>query len=356
MILCPKCNTNNDIGSDYCGNCGAKLHDNSRNDNPVQISPNSTGTHTVLTEPISPQPPRRNRPRWQVLTLLVLLVLILGSVGFVIRTMTNNLAMRSTPTPTRVTATTHLMTTANVTTTTQTIASFQEKVAVPSYFDPGSPGWTQMEKDSSTSSLASINPNSGPGASQDPNYADQVTQAIKAGILVVGYISTSYAGTQDHTRTLAAAKQDVDSYYRWYPNIEGIFVDEVSTDCGKAYSSYYQPLYDYIKHKGGVAKVILDPGTNTPECYMSAGDIIVNFDDTYANYVNWFPDPWVSKYSASRFWQVIVGTSKANMPQAVALSKQRNAGWVYITDEAGANPFAALPSYWSNELLLVSHA
>jgi hypothetical protein len=352
MLRCPKCGSTNDPESSFCGNCGEKL---SISNGPAQvpstnlptISTTNTGPKRSVTDLSQPSlHPRRMPPFWQVIVLLIL-VLILGSVGFGIHAITSNSTpVQSTRTPTR----------SHVTATAQAKASTHEKVAVPSYFDPGSLGWTQMEQNASTSGLAIINPNSGPGTSQDQDYANQVTQAEKAGIIVVGYVSTSYAGTQDHTRTLTAAEKDVDSYYSWYPNIEGIFVDEVSTDCGKSYSSYYKPLYDYIKHKGGEAKVILDPGTNTSECYMSAGDIIVNFEDTYANYVNWIPSTWVSMYPANRFWQVIESTSQANLPQAVTLSKQRNAGWVYITNEGGANPFASLPSYWSNELLLVSHA
>src|SRR6266568_3633523 len=229
-----------------------------------------------------------------------------------------------------------------------------EKVAVPSYFDPGSL-WTQMESGASTTGLAIMNPNSGPGTSKDQRYADQVTHTEAKGIIVVGYISTSYAGTHNTTRTLAAAEQDVDTYYRWYPDIEGIFVDEVSIDCSSR-NSYYKPLYDYIKNKGGVAKVVLNPGTDPAECYMSAGDMIVNFDDSYAAYVNWTPTSWVSKYAASRFWQMIYGTSRADMPHAVAFSKNRNAGWVYVTDDGGDNPYDTLPSYWSNELSLVSQS
>ncbi len=229
-----------------------------------------------------------------------------------------------------------------------------QNVAVPSYFYPGSL-WTQLESGAPTVGLAIINPNSGPGASKDPNYANQVTSAEAAGVKVIGYVSTSYAGTQNTARTLAAAEKDVDTYYSWYPNIDGIFVDEVSTDCA-ARDSYYKPLYDYIKSKGGVAEVVLNPGTNTSECYTSAGDIIINFEDVYSNYVNWSPDSWVSNYPASQFWQIIYSTSASDMPNAISLSKQRNAGWVYVTDDGGDNPYDTLPSYWSDELSLASQS
>ena len=258
------------------------------------------------------------------------------------------------PNPPLPTKTVFVAPTRPVITATPTIVSLKQKIAVPSYFYPGSSGWTRMEQNSSTSSLAIINPDSGPGASQNQDYVDQVTQAKSAGMNVIGYVSTSYAGTQDHTRTLAAVERDIDTYYRWYPDIDGIFVDEVSTDCNKA-SSYYKPLYDYIKQKGEAVIVVLNPGTNISQCYMDVGDIIVNFDDTYANYVNWSPSPWVQKYPASHFWQIVAGVSSANMSQAIAYSKSRNAGWIYMTNEAGSNPFASLPSYWDDELQQASN-
>ncbi|HEY0752430.1 MAG TPA: spherulation-specific family 4 protein [Ktedonobacteraceae bacterium] len=344
MFSCPRCGTNNDVDSEFCGNCGEALHNSSSKEHATQIP--TTITNAPLT--LLPPPARRKRPRWQVITLLVILALLLGSAAFVAHTIIGSpkpaLVQTATPTLSHVTA------------TTLAVKPMQEKVAIPAYFDPGSPGWAQIISGAPTSNLAVINPNNGPGTGRDQNYADQVTLAAKAGVSIIGYVATSYAGTQDRTRTLLAAEQDVDKYYSWYPNIEGIFVDEVSTDCGSAYASYYKPLYDYIKHKGSLARVILDPGSDTAECYMSVGDIIVNFEDSYSKYVNWSPVPWVLQYPANRFWQVIIDTSGANMPQAVTLSRSRNAGWIYITDVVGGDPFAALPSYWSNELLLVSHA
>ena len=344
MIRCPYCDYDNAMSSEYCGNCGSKVRGASESDSSTQLpSADISATPPVL-------PVRRDkRPRWQVPLFLGLVVLLLlGAGGFVVHAMTSNHSPVPALTPT------HAARTVPVTTPTQTSVSFRQKVAVPSYFDPDTPGWSQMESGVPTAALAIANPNSGPGASADPNYAAQVTQAEKAGMIVVGYVPTAYAGTQNSTRTLKAVEQDVDSYYSWYPDIGGIFVDEVSTDCG-SYTTYYKPLYDYIKHKGGNPLVLLDPGTNTSECYISAGDIIVNFDATYANYVGWSPDPWVTKYPASRFWQIVTATSLADLPQAITLSKHRNAGWIYFTDVVGGgDPFSALPSYWSTELQLVS--
>lgn len=296
---------------------------------------------------------RERKTGIQILVILLLLSSIgLNGFQFIQRGMLSPFAIgavKSTPTPTQIVGGTRPTSAPSVSTATPPVpASFTQKVAVPSYFDPDSSGWSQMEQSASISSLAIINPDNGPGASQDQNYVDQVTQAEKAGMRIVGYIATGYA--KDATRSLAATEHDVDTYYRWYPNLNGILVDEASSDCGTPYSSYYKPLYNYIKQKGTDVTVILNPGTNTGECYMAAADIIVNFDDTYANYVNWSPDPWVMRYSADHFWQIIHATNLANMPQAIVYAKSRHAGWVYVTDRTEPDPFDLLPSYWNDEL------
>src|ERR1051326_8941561 len=32
------------------------------------------------------------------------------------------------------------------------------------------------------------------------------------------------------------------------------------------------------------------------------------------------------------------------------LAAARNAGWIYVTDDSGSNPWDTLPSYWTNEV------
>jgi hypothetical protein len=335
-IKCNNCGTQNDTSNDFCFNCGTSLKDTS---------------DPTLLRPHQPNPESRSLTRRPSLLIGITAIIIVGTLlggsiyGFTILSgKTHTQATSTAQAQTQKTVNTNVTHAA----TAQPNSSAPQKVAVPSYFDPGNL-WTQMESGAPTVGLAIINPNSGPGTSLDQQYANQVTQTENKGITVVGYVSTSYAGTQDTTRTLEAVEQDINHYYSWYPNIGGIFVDEVSTDC-KSLSSYYQPLYNYIKTKQKAAKVVLDPGSDTSDCYMSAGDIIVNFDDTYSNYIDWTPASWVFNYPASRFWQIIYSTNQTNMPQVLASSKNRNAGWIYATDNGGDNPFDALPSYWKDEL------
>lgn len=238
-----------------------------------------------------------------------------------------------------------LLVTANTSTT-----SLLQKVAVPSYFYPGESYWSQLESGAPTVGLAIINPNSGVGTARDPNYVTQTNSTKAKGITVIGYVYTSYG-----SRTAATIKAEIDQYYQWY-GVDGIFFDEVYyADCAKV--TYYQDLYNYIKAKGGQAKVVINPGINFPECMLATSDIAINFEDSYANYLNWKPSGWESTYPANRFWHLVIAATQAQMPNAIALAKQRNAGWIYVTPDVLDNPWDTLPPapYWSDELYRASH-
>ena len=162
----------------------------------------------------------------------------------------------------------------------------------------------------------------------------------------MGYVHTSYA-----SRSPAAARADVDAYYRWY-NVDGIFFDEASTDC--ANEGYYASLNGHVKAKGGIARTILNPGTAPGHCYASTADILVTFEGSYAQYLTSYSAPaWLEHYPASRIWHVVYATPSASaMTHAIRLSKVRRAGYLYVTPETLPNPYEVLPdgAYWSDEL------
>lgn len=226
-------------------------------------------------------------------------------------------------------------------------AAAAQSIAVPAYFYPGgSPNyWSQLDQ-AGPGALAVMNPNSGPGSAPDPNYVSAIESAEAAGITVLGYVYTNYA-----SRSLSTVESDVDKYYSWYP-VEGIFFDEASTSC--ATEPYYAQLNSYVKAKGGPARTVLNPGTQTNQCYASAADTLLTFEGSDSEYVNSYSAPsWVSSYPASHFWHVIYGTSTTSaMATAVQLSKTRNAGYVYVTSATLPNPYDLLPTglYWPNEL------
>ena len=220
-----------------------------------------------------------------------------------------------------------------------------QNMAIPAYFYPGS-YWTQMDQSSSRPEIAVMNPNSGPGYSPDPSYVSAIRAAQAAGITVVGYVDTNYG-----SRSLSAVESDVTSYYNWY-GVDGVFFDQASTDC--SYSSYYAALNSFVKAKSDTARTILNPGTQTSQCYVADADILLTFEGSYRSYVNSYSAPsWITQYSATHFWHIVYATARnAAMTRAVTMSKKRGAGYVYVTPDMLPNPYDTLPtgSYWSREL------
>jgi len=231
-----------------------------------------------------------------------------------------------------------------------TSAAAAQRVAIPSYFYPGT-FWTQLESAIPTVGLAIINPASGPGPAIDPAYVAQVNHTKSVGganVVVIAYVDTAYAA-----RPLADVEADIDTYYGWYA-IDGIFLDEVNSSC--ADEPYYATLDAYVKAKGGAGVTVLNPGIPVPECLASAGDILLTFEGSYAMYQSYLPMGWEQNYDPSRFWHLIYATSTVDeMATAVALSKSHGVGWVYVTQDTLPNPWDTLPSdpYWSAELARV---
>ena len=173
-----------------------------------------------------------------------------------------------------------------------------------------------------------------------------VHAAQAAGITVVGYVGTDWGA-----RSLSAVEAEVNAYYSWY-GVDGVFFDQASTSC--AYSPYYGMLNAFVKAKGGIARTILNPGTQTSQCYVSAADILVTFEGSYTQYVRSHSAPgWEASYAPSHFWHIIYDAPTTSAAaQAVQLSRQRGAGYVYVTPDTLPNPYDMLPtgSYWSSEL------
>ena len=101
---------------------------------------------------------------------------------------------------------------------------------------------------------------------------------------------------------------------------------------------------------------VINPGTPPDESYMSAADIVLSFEDTYANYGSAETPAWVASYAPSRFWHIVLSATQAEMETAVALARQRNAGLIYVTDQGPATAYQQLVTgaYWEAELAAVS--
>lgn len=232
----------------------------------------------------------------------------------------------------------------------------QARLGVPSYQDPGSTEWTAWAAPGAKAvGMMIVNLNNG----DDEGYYASVDQAIRTtrrqGIFVLGYTYTGYGA-----RDPKVVRRKIDAVYRNYL-VDGIFFDEAPTDCNASNPFlptqflYYEALTNYVREKAGARITVLNPGTYSPsDCWMGITNILMNWEDqglaTYrSDYVDF---PWVHKYPPERFWHIVYGMGAGETPAALALAKQRNAGWVYLTGEI-ANPYASPPKFWAAETAAV---
>lgn len=229
-----------------------------------------------------------------------------------------------------------------------TMPASAQHIAVPSYIYPGA-AWAKIDVGAPTVGIAIINPGSGPGTSPDPLYQRQVREARAHGLRVLGYVATTYGNKDPHK-----VEAEIDDYYRWYA-VDGIFLDEGANTPDKL--PYYKAIHDYIRKANPSSIIVLNPGTQTDEGYLDVADILLTFEGSYDDYIDKYHAPaWVDRYPSHRFYHVIYGAPTASdMENAVRLSRDRNAGWVYVTSEIMPNPYGALPpdGYWKGELTAV---
>jgi hypothetical protein len=216
-----------------------------------------------------------------------------------------------------------------------------EELAVPAYFSPG-PAWVQLDQSKPVPSTLVVDISGrGAGNSANATFRAAIDSARTAGIKVLGYIATAYA-----TRPTSVVENNVRDYKSWY-GVNDIFLDEVTPTTEQL--PYYQNLATYIHRLSPGSQVWLNPGTYPSEEYMSVGNVVMVFEGTYATYLSLQVPSWVDSYPASKFAHTIYDTSGSQLANAFRLAKSRHAGYIYVTDGSGSDPYSSLPSYWSNE-------
>lgn len=231
---------------------------------------------------------------------------------------------------------------------------------VPAYIYPEAGGaWDQMTAAASkVPVMAILNPDSGPGTSFDANYGTAVDHLRAAGGKVVGYVHTRVINSLD-LRPMADVQTEINDYRDWY-HVDGIFIDEMSNDANQAHLTYYKQVYDYIHATRPTWTVVGNPGSITPESYMTAkaADIMVLFEDE-TGYANYKAPTWQANYPANRFANLVINISTAAQMQAsVAQAASQNTGWIEVTNDsqfsADGDPWNSLPSYWNQLVTTVA--
>jgi hypothetical protein len=279
---------------------------------------------------------------------------------------------------------------------TSAFVATNQHTAIPAYWAPdteaGAEMFRRLAQNYPANDIVVINGRqSGPQAPFHAAWADAITAVHEAGALAIGYVDTGYYGvafppaTSQATRPdgpgaggtsiaawTAQITHDVDQWHNLYgtAGVDGIFLDQTIALCGTAtepdhYVDLYAAISDYISARYPDDHIIINPGMPVDQCYDDIADTIVTFENTYAVYtdannpLNQTPAWQLNHPDPSKFWHLVYDVpTEAAMRLAVAESKIRNAGYVYVTDDRlvvdGTRvvdfPWDTIPSYWDAEL------
>lgn len=219
---------------------------------------------------------------------------------------------------------------------------------VPAYFYPKAGGeWEKLARAAQEVPLIVIlNPANGPGRNANVDYQRALAGVRRNGGRVIGYVSTNYG-----RRPLENVFSDIARHLHFYA-IDGVFLDEMSTETSLLRLRYYAAIYSFIKTKNPNLLVVGNPGTTPPAAYLRdrKADIFVSFEDG-PGYQIYEGQEWMKRFPASNFAHLVHGTADfGTMLNFVKSASDKHAGYFYCTDDGEDNPWDTLPSYWQAEV------
>lgn len=216
---------------------------------------------------------------------------------------------------------------------------------VPLYTYPNHSSWVQIagiaKRYPRVHVVATINPNSGVGSAQNPDYVNGIRFLTSNNITVLGYVSTRYGG-----RSESEVKAEIDRYKQWYPELRGIFFDEMANQPGK--EQYYANLNKHAKSKEGFVFTVGNPGAPQIESYFrdTGVDNIHIFENVGYPAVAVLKQSWAGKYPRSRFGVIPYGVdndiTRARNFTSLVVGAEKIAGYVYLQTDSGSNPWDSL--------------
>ena len=213
---------------------------------------------------------------------------------------------------------------------------------VPLYSYPTESPWSAIASAKlahpSVTVIAIANVDNGPGTAVDSAFTSGIRALTTAGIVVIGYVYTSYGA-----RAAATVKADIDAWRRFYPTLNGIFFDEESNTTGGDTDD--RDLGTYVK-SNGMTLTVGNPGTDTGSAYINALDVTFIYESAGLPSTTMLAN-WGSSYSLKR---VGVIPYAANLDLAWVQRARSAVGYIYVTNDDLPNPWDTLPSYFANLL------
>jgi Spherulation-specific family 4 len=262
------------------------------------------------------------------------------------------------------------------------VPTSSEHVITTLYAQPTASAWSQVEAAAPTVSSAILDicaaNGSGSGGCAYPNpsipwteeppstWATLITTLQGDGITPLIYIATDYADTgsgSGNTYTLSTVESEVSDAVGWWGKNIGFMFDQGATTCALE-SSYYAPLYSYVKSVTNNGPVEINPGTvnSSMSCYMSAANILQVFEgpETTEGDVTGFQESafpsWMATYPAREFAATVSAGTSGGVITDVTDAAKDGIGNVYVDDEAEPPNYSTLPAFWSTEVADVAAA
>ena len=203
--------------------------------------------------------------------------------------------------------------------------------------------------------MAIMNVNSGPGEKVDPNYTKQLAQNEQDGIKNLGYVRTGYM-----TKPMDQCKQEVEKWIQLYGDkVRGIMLDEITHDTPQQ-KQYLKEIYQYIKSQHPNFLVIANPGRHIPDDIAGYSDIFITAEMTADKYLAADYPPATSKFetgeaNVKRNYHIVYNAKTSDYEKITKVSKERNAGYVFITNDEFPDPFNALPGDYNRMVDLANN-
>lgn len=182
-----------------------------------------------------------------------------------------------------------------------------------------------------------INPDNGPGNQKDDNFGEKIKILKNKGFKVIGYVYTNYG-----SRDLNQVYKDIDSWFSFYPDINGIFLDEV-VDKNQ---TYYSKIADYIKSKNNLLLTVGNPGTEVNLSYLSIFDRLIVFENSYNNFINYNLKYKYSDINPSKVCILIYAVlDTTSFEKAKSKGLSNNIGCQYLTDKNNTDLYFKISSF-----------
>ena len=249
------------------------------------------------------------------------------------------------------------------------VPTSSEHIIAVLFAGPTDPGWSQVEAGAPTVSgaVADICAADGTGSGCDAMPWDEqppttwntlITNLQNAGITPLIYIATDFGDQGGGSAfTLSTVESEVSQAVGWWGKNIGFLFDEGATTCALE-SSYYLPLYNYVKSVTNNGTVEINPGTvnSTMSCYMSATDILQVFEGSESSFQTATFPTWMSSDPARRFGATISAGTSTGVGTDVTDAAKDGIGNVYVDDLPEPPNYATLPSFFSTEISDVAAA